>query len=221
MFLTLDITYYLIRLITLLLTYFWLIPVLGCFRAWVAKKMGDDTPEMLGYLTLDPFIHTDMVGLLVLCVFSAGWGAYIPVYLSNIQGRFANIKRACALFSDAFLSFVIGVITVLCRIVLVSCYPQVMIGTQSAPSAAVAMNNLLAATQHLSIFLMLVSTVINITTFIVWLVSKRTSFYNPYVQLFSFLGPLFIFILFGAYLERLFSGSIELMSRLILQLILG
>ena len=68
MFLSLDIIHKLISIITSLITYFWLIPVLGCFRAWVAKKTGDDTPEMLGFLTLDPFAHADMIGLIVLVI---------------------------------------------------------------------------------------------------------------------------------------------------------
>src|SRR5271155_5053884 len=111
MFLSLDLVHTLIKLITSLITYFWLIPLLGYFRAWTAKKMGDSTPEMLGFLTLDPFVHTDMVGLAVLCIFGAGWGVHIPIYLNNIQGRYETARRLLALFSDAIMSFLVAVIT--------------------------------------------------------------------------------------------------------------
>lgn len=210
MFLTLDIVHKLISLITALITYFWLIPVLGYFRAWVAKKMGDSTPEMLGYLTLNPFVHTDMIGILVLCIFGAGWGVQIPIYLNNIQGRFETPRRLFALFSDAILSFIIAVmVAVIATVMLGYNYNQLMSVGAQPPSVAVAFCSLLIATLKLSMFLMIINIVNNGATYLVWLFSKRTSFYDPYVQLFLMFGPLFIYIVFGNLLYiGLFKGVI-------------
>ena len=53
--------------IVLLISYFITIPIVGCFRAWVAEKMGDDTPEQFGFLTLNPMAH---ISLLWVCLMS-------------------------------------------------------------------------------------------------------------------------------------------------------
>lgn len=219
MFLSLDIAQKLIQLIASLITYFWLIPVLGCFRAWTAKKMGDSTPEMLGYLTLDPFVHVDMIGLAVLCFLGAGWGAHIPIYLSNIDGRYANFKRTCALFSDAFLSFIIAILAIVVMVVLGYNVNQLVAAGNQAPSAVVALSTLLLMTLRLSMFLMLINFVTNLASFIVWLVSRRTSFYNPQIQIFLMLGPLIIYIFLGPYLYELFFLGVSYMSQLILRLL--
>lgn len=220
MFLTIDFASSLIRLITLLMTYFWLIPLLGFFRAWVAKKMGDSTPEMLGFLTLDPFMHTDMAGLIFLCLpfFGVGWGAAIPIYLSNIDGRYPNLKRACALFSDAFLSFVIATATVTGMVMLGYSYNQVLLAGNQAPSPVVAFFGLLTATLRLSMFLMIISFVNNLATFIVWLLSRRTSFYNPHLQMLLIFGPLVMYLFFGQYLFQLFFLGVSSISTLIIRL---
>jgi hypothetical protein len=218
MFLTLDIAKSLIKLIASLITYFWLIPLLGYFRAWTAKKMGDSTPEMLGFLTLDPFVHIDMIGLAVLCFLRAGWGVHIPIYLSNIDGRYASAKRLCALFSDTFMSFVVATSTVVIMVLLGYNFNQLVAAGNQPPSMIVAFYTLLLTTLHLSMFLMLINFVTNLASFIVWSVSRRTSFYNPQIQIFLMLGPLLIYILFGPYLYELFYLGVSYMSQLILRL---
>jgi hypothetical protein len=219
MFLSLDLARSLINLLTLVITYFWLIPLLGCFRAWVAKKMGDNTPEMLGFLTLDPFVHVDMVGLAVLCLFGAGWGVHIPIYLSNIQGRYANFKRCLVLFSDTFLSFIIAIITVIVIVLLGYNYAQILEVGSQPPSAVIAFKYLLHTTLKLSLFLMLINLIINFVSFVVWIISRRTSFYNMYIQMFLILGPLLICMLFGdAIIQLLFQG-VQYISVLILRLL--
>jgi hypothetical protein len=219
MFLTLGLARTLIQLLTSLITYFWLIPVLGYFRAWTAKKMGDSTPEMLGYLTLNPFVHIDMIGLMVLCLFGAGWGVQIPIYLNNIEGRFASLKRLIVLFSDALLSFLIAVMTAVIAIVILG-YNQnqlMAFGTQP-PSMMVAFGGLLMTTLRLSMFLMIIDIVNNTAAYIVWKLSQRTSFYNPNVQLALMFVPLLIYIFFGPYLYMALFAGISYMSGIILLL---
>jgi hypothetical protein len=219
MFLTLDVVRRLIGIITALMTYFWLVPVLGCFRAWVAKKMGDDTPEMLGFLTLDPFTHVDMIGFTVLFLFGVGWGVNIPIYLNNIQGRFEIPRRLLALFSDAILGFFIAVLAAVIAMAWGYSYKQLLVAGTQPPSMVVALQYLLVSTLNFSMFLMIISIVQNSATYIVWLASHRTSFYNPTVQLFFLFGPLFIYIIFGNLLyEALFLG-VGYLSTLILHLI--
>lgn len=82
-----------IRIIIIaLLSYIPTIAFTGWFEAWVAKKNGDEIPEQLGFLTLDPLVHFNLVGFGILLVgklFGSylpffkdlpGWGRYIPLH---------------------------------------------------------------------------------------------------------------------------------------------
>ncbi len=56
-------------------------------HAWSALKFGDDTATRLGRLTLNPLVHMDMMGsiVMVLSQFSFGWAKPVPVNLMNVR----------------------------------------------------------------------------------------------------------------------------------------
>lgn len=58
-------------------------------HAQVADWMGDDTPRMMGRLTLNPVAHIDPVGLIMLLVARFGWGK--PVMIN--PGNFRNWRK--------------------------------------------------------------------------------------------------------------------------------
>lgn len=58
-------------------------------HAQVADWMGDDTPRMMGRLTLNPVAHIDPVGLIMLLVASFGWAK--PVMIN--PGNFRNWRK--------------------------------------------------------------------------------------------------------------------------------
>jgi Zn-dependent protease len=58
-------------------------------HAWVAERLGDSTPRLLGRLTLNPLSHLDPVGTVGLFFFRFGWAKPIPVLPSN----FSNPRR--------------------------------------------------------------------------------------------------------------------------------
>ena len=65
----------LIGKIVLLISYFVTIPVVGYCRAWVAEKMGDDTPAQFGFLTLNPMAHISLLWIaLMTCIPSFDFG---------------------------------------------------------------------------------------------------------------------------------------------------
>ena len=173
---------------------------------------------MLGFLTLDPFAHADMIGLIVLVIFGVGWGANIPIYLNNIQGRYETPRRLLALFSDAILGFFIAVIAAVIAIAWGYGYAQLLMVGMQPPSMMVALQKLLITTLLFSIFLMLISIVQNLATYIVWLASRKTSFYNPYIQFFLLFGPLFIYIFFGNLIYKGLFLGVAYISSLILHL---
>ncbi len=65
-------------------------------RAWMANRLGDPTGKMMGRISLNPIVHIDPVGTilvpLILIVFSwgtFGWGKPVPVESRN----FKNVVR--------------------------------------------------------------------------------------------------------------------------------
>lgn len=48
-------------------------------HAWVADRLGDPTPRLLGRVTLNPLKHLDPIGTILLVVVHFGWGRPVPV----------------------------------------------------------------------------------------------------------------------------------------------
>ncbi|MBI5772437.1 MAG: site-2 protease family protein [Verrucomicrobia bacterium] len=85
-----------------LITYLCFIPILTFHEfahAWVAWKCGDDTARAQGRCSLNPVVHMDMIGTIVLPLlaislaasgsglagFIIGWGKPVPVNLNNLR----------------------------------------------------------------------------------------------------------------------------------------
>lgn len=58
-------------------------------HALMAARLGDDTAERLGRLTLNPLAHLDPIGTLAILIAGIGWGKPVPVNPSN----FVHPKR--------------------------------------------------------------------------------------------------------------------------------
>lgn len=66
-------------------------------HALIAKRLGDDTAEMLGRLTLNPLAHLDPLGTAALVLAGIGWGRPVPVNPANFDNpKLDNLKVALA-----------------------------------------------------------------------------------------------------------------------------
>src|SRR5512136_662864 len=54
-------------------------------HAFVALKLGDDTPRMLGRITLNPLKHIDLVGFVLLVVAGFGWAKPVIINRANLK----------------------------------------------------------------------------------------------------------------------------------------
>ena len=66
-------------------------------HAWVAWKLGDNTPVATGRLSLNPFRHLDPLGTLALLIFHVGWARPVMIDFSV----FKHPRRDTALVSLA------------------------------------------------------------------------------------------------------------------------
>ena len=95
-----------------LLVIFLGIPLHEWAHGWVAHLLGDETPELQGRLSLNPFVHLDPVGTLSILFTGFGWGraARVNPYhmhrvknprvgmaLSALAGPVSNIVQAMIL----------------------------------------------------------------------------------------------------------------------------
>lgn len=88
----------------------------GYIQAFVAKKMGDSTPEDAGFLSWNPIVHIDPLGALLLFYTGFGWRKQIPLNYDLIPSSW---RLALTLFSHAithlFVAFfsLLGLIKIL------------------------------------------------------------------------------------------------------------
>jgi Zn-dependent protease len=88
------------------------IPIHEWAHGWVAHLLGDETPEVQGRLSLNPFVHLDPIGTLMILLTGFGWGraARVNPYhmtkvhnprtgmaLSALAGPVSNIVQAMIL----------------------------------------------------------------------------------------------------------------------------
>lgn len=66
-------------------------------HAYAADRLGDPTPRVMGRLTLNPLVHLDIVGTIMLLIASFGWGK--PVVFDPYNLR--NPRRDSAIISLA------------------------------------------------------------------------------------------------------------------------
>ena len=61
----------------------------GYFQAWTAKKLGDNLPASMGFLTMNPLAHIDIIGFI--CMILVGFGFGKPIQFDS--RNYKNIKR--------------------------------------------------------------------------------------------------------------------------------
>ena len=64
-----------------------LLPVHEFAHAWASYKLGDNTANYSGRLTLNPFAHLDPIGTILLILTGYGWARPVPVNPRNFKDR--------------------------------------------------------------------------------------------------------------------------------------
>lgn len=85
---SIELTEYLRELSIAFVPFLFAITVHEFSHGYIAYKLGDDTAKLAGRLTLNPFAHIDILGLLFLIITRLfGWAKPVPVNFSRLKCR--------------------------------------------------------------------------------------------------------------------------------------
>ena len=103
-------------------------------HAFVATKLGDDTPRLQGRLSLNPAKHIDPGGLICLILLGFGWGKPVQVNSRNFDGKY-SLSKAEALVAAAgpvinfILAFIFLIIYVIMNLTITTITKSVVIAS--------------------------------------------------------------------------------------------
>ena len=150
-------TYY----VSVILSYMILVTMVGYFRALIAKWMGDDTAEHQGFLTLNPAVHADLFGLILLIFLGMVGDAKSLLIRHNIHGRFRWLKLSLAMLSGVFAYLFFAVVGLVALAFAIS--PAEAFGhIGSSASASASVISILDLFITMCVFLAAIELVINI-----------------------------------------------------------
>lgn len=92
-----DFIYLVIYLCSMAFVVFCTLPLHEFAHAFMAVKLGDDTPKIQGRLTISPMAHISPFGVLMIVLFGFGYAKPVPVRMRN----FKNPKRDMAIVALA------------------------------------------------------------------------------------------------------------------------
>ena len=80
-------------------------------HAFVADKLGDDTPRRNGRLTLNPLAHIDPFGMVLLLFAGFGWGKPVNVNPRNYTRKFSmRTGNAIVSFAGPAMNFILAIV---------------------------------------------------------------------------------------------------------------
>ena len=94
-----------------------------CSHGFVSTKLGDPTPRIRGRLTLNPLVHLDLMGTILMLLTGFGWAKPVevnPMYYKDRKKGMALVAFAGPLsnFILAFISMLIYAIVIVIAISL-------------------------------------------------------------------------------------------------------
>lgn len=215
----------LISIITFFIAYLVVITISNVFRTWVAAEMGDDTGMRLGYLTFNPMVHIDPIGLFFLFYFYFGWGRMVPINPLLITEPRRMLKLAAAYLSDSLMHFLlslIGIIALLAifdvNIIGVMRYMVLTYNVSHLPianmypelsSLAISVGFIVFAFVYLNVVLGVLNFIINFSNYLLFVLADRSDKIAQYAHYITIGLPIFLILFFSPVLRLL---SVHLIS---------
>lgn len=98
-----------ISFIAAVIAFFFAITFHEFSHALTAHWLGDDTAKQAGRISLNPFVHIDLIGLFFLLVFGFGWARPVPMNSENF--RYPRIYSVIAALAGPFANFLLALVS--------------------------------------------------------------------------------------------------------------
>ncbi len=82
-------------------------------HAWMAVRLGDDTPLRQGRLSIDPLKHLDPIGIMMLMFCGIGWGRPVQIDSSNFNPKYRRNGEALVSLAGPVMNFIIAFVLTL------------------------------------------------------------------------------------------------------------
>ncbi|MBP2034116.1 Zn-dependent protease [Clostridium algifaecis] len=84
-------------------------------HAIVSDKLGDKTPRFQGRLTLNPFVHLDIIGFIMIILVGFGWAKPVETNPSAYKNRYSDDLKVSIAgpIANLLVAFVFAILTVL------------------------------------------------------------------------------------------------------------
>ena len=79
-------------------------------HAWMAVRLGDDTPLRQGRLSIDPLKHLDPIGIMMLMFCGIGWGRPVQIDSSNFNPKYRRNGEALVSLAGPVMNFILAFI---------------------------------------------------------------------------------------------------------------
>ena len=169
--------------------------------------MGDSTAEDLGFLTLNPLVHMDPIGIIVLFLFGAGWGRHVPINALNIGGKYRQLKCSVAFLADSFAHLVLATAVLIIFVLFFGVKSLGLYNVQTS-SLVIAVARIIIAFIRLNIFLAVLSFAINLVMLFSLFLSRKYMFYASYLYYFVLFMPVILLLFFGEDLRFLLTHGV-------------
>lgn len=181
-----------IQALTSFVAYILTISPVGYFKAWMASRCGDDTAQQEGFMSFDPLVHFDFVGILALFLLGVGWGRNIPININLISEPYRRLKMALILFSTGIMHALLTC--------LAACLLYISFGSKFAEAGQgfplmLVIARIFIAFILLNSFLAVMNFFISCTVLIALIASERYAHIAQNLYYIILIGPLAIILL--------------------------
>lgn len=197
----------------------------GWFESFIAKKMGDDTPEQLGFLSFNPLDHFNIFGfaavlwdafyghLFALRIIPA-WGRHIPLLPDTMSGKNLRLRAFIEFLGRAFGNLIILITVAFTSAVIFKTY--ILDSSQFMPSSIYSLQQLFIFLYRQNLTLFVLHVVLGLFKYII-------HFYVPRLQMVSLQRILIGFVILTLsifILAPLLESFVNLLSGLVFLAIL-
>jgi hypothetical protein len=204
---------------SLILMYLVLVALVGFFQSAIAKCFGDDTPEQLGFLTLNPLVHADIMGMIALIFLNVGWGRRIPINPDRIHGSYRWLKLPIVMFSGMVTYIFFAVVGVV-ALAYVKTPAQVFSGNTGVVIST-PLTMLLELFILLCVFLSLMELVINGVYLCMLFIFGSNEYVAQHYLTAAWVLPLIIFVFWGGKIELALYHFITYLAKLVATFFFG